>query len=789
MVRNVREPGSAARGSIVGVAATLVVLGAGSLATPAAKLPAAVALLAVPTLALRPRPGPERHDARRAALDASLLAGACAALVPWPQAAILAAAVAAVGWSVGLAAEATAYAAVERALVALAVAVLATALLTKPLVAVAALPLLALARSRWRHWVPTASLFVGQNLVLVALTVAPAALAPAIAARSARAEIAVGALVALRLAVSRYDDRHGRRLLEEDVVARNLMIVEQAQWFRALVQNSSDVVTVVDESGVVRYQSPAVAAVFGHDPATAVARPFGDVLRARDAARVAAELEQAAATRTSRRLEFPVRHADGTWRDTETTVMSLLDDADVRGIVLNTRDVTERKRLEAELTRAAFTDPLTGLANRALFRDRVERALASTGPGAPVAVVYCDLNGFKAVNDAHGHAIGDQLLGLVAERLQHCVRPGDTVARLGGDEFAVLLAGPNADSAAVTVAERIGAILQQPCLLDGREIYVGTSTGIATSATADTADTLLRNADLAMYRSKAAGERPYVWFEPRMHDDLLARVALESDLRQALSRDELLLHYQPTVDLASGRIVGVEALLRWYHAERGSVPPMDVVTLAESSGLITTIGEWVVREATAQAAAWQPYATSGEVFTVAVNVSGRQLHPGFVTTVAAALAESGLPPAALVLEMIETVLIERTEETIDVLRGLKRLGVRLAIDDFGTGYSSLSYLSRFPVDILKIDRGFIESIGTSRSEEAELTRTIVGLGRSLGLTTVAEGVERGQQLTELRAMGCILGQGFLFSRAMPPMQVAELLELRPEPVPRRLAVA
>ncbi len=601
---------------------------------------------------------------------------------------------------------------------------------------------------------------------------------------------AVGVLVLLvlaRLALALADDLRSRATLDVRVAEQTMALVQQEQWFRSLVQNSSDVITVVDGRGVVRYQSPSVLSVFGHDPHQVVGTPVTRLLKAADAVTVTGTLtELARRPRSTQRIECQMRHADGSWRDTETIVASLVDDPHIRGLVLNTRDVTERKRLEAELTSAAFTDSLTGLANRALFRDRVERALErrAVGTTEPVVVVFCDLDGFKAVNDAQGHAVGDQLLGLVAERIRHCVRPGDTVARLGGDEFAVLLTGVDADAAAVTVAQRVTSVLAQPFLLDGREIYVGTSAGIAsTGCGADTAELLLRNADLAMYRAKAAGDVDYVRFEPAMHDALLTRVALEGDLRQALARGQFAVHYQPTVDLRTGRVIGAEALLRWYHPERGVVPTEEFVALAEASGLIVPIGEWVLRECLRQGALWQSYAAPGEVFHVAVNISGRQLQPALVEAVSRALAHSGLPASALVLEMTESVLIERTDDIVALLGQLKALGISIAIDDFGTGYSSLSYLSRLPVDVLKIDRSFVEKVGATQSQENELTRTIVSLGKTLRLVTVAEGIERGEQLAELRAMGCTLGQGFLFSRPMPAAALGELLALRSDTVP------
>jgi diguanylate cyclase (GGDEF)-like protein len=450
--------------------------------------------------------------------------------------------------------------------------------------------------------------------------------------------------------------------------------------------------------------------------------------------------------------------------------------------------VSERKELERQLTRQAFSDSLTGLANRALFRNRVEHAIEErAGSTGQVAVLFLDLDGFKGVNDAQGHLVGDNLLGLVADRLRHCVGAGDTVARLGGDEFAILIVGPEAERTAIQVADRVRHVLSQPFVLDGREVTLAASTGIAvTDLGEETADQILRNADLAMYRAKAARDGSFVRFQSEMHDALLLRVQAEADLRHALARGQLALHYQPTVNLHTGQVVGVEALIRWYHPTRGLVQPMDFIGLAEETGLVESIGEWAVRECCRQGARWQAYAPPGGIFHVAVNVSSRQLTPQLPAIVREALAETGMPPGALVIEMTESVLIDRTEEAIEVLRALKELGTRIAIDDFGTGYSSLSYLSKFPVDILKIDKSFVEqltarneilddvsSVGgggsgsSGRSDSAELARTIVHLGRSLRLGTVAEGIETREQYNALVSMACDYGQGFLFSRPLP----------------------
>jgi diguanylate cyclase (GGDEF)-like protein/PAS domain S-box-containing protein len=592
--------------------------------------------------------------------------------------------------------------------------------------------------------------------------------------------VLLGGLVAVILIstlLARLDQLVLSRTLEHRVVERTLALRTHAKWFRALVQNSSDVITIVDAGGSIRYQTPSAARVLGYDPAAMVGRRFGALLRPDDADRLEAVLVDAALRpRSSQSVEFAMMHSDGRWCETETVVTSLIDDHDIRGLVLNTRDVSERKELERQLTKQAFSDSLTGLANRALFRNRVEVAVAQRATSRRhIAVLFLDLDGFKAVNDAQGHAVGDDLLALVAGRLRRCVGPGDTVARLGGDEFAILVVGPQAEIKAIQIADRIREALTKAFQLDGREVTLAASTGIAiTDNGTETADQILRNADLAMYRAKAARDGGYVRFESEMHDALLLRVQAEADLRQALARGQLALHYQPTVNLHTGQVVGVEALIRWYHPTRGLVQPVDFIGLAEETGLVESIGEWAVRECCRQGARWQAYAPAGGIFHVAVNVSSHQLTPRLPVIVREALAASGLPAGALVVEMTESVLIERTEEAIEVLRQLKALGTRIAIDDFGTGYSSLSYLAKFPVDILKIDKSFVEQLGArpdgadgNGSDSAELARTIVHLGRSLRLGTVAEGIETREQYSALVAMACDYGQGFLFSRPLP----------------------
>ena len=559
------------------------------------------------------------------------------------------------------------------------------------------------------------------------------------------------------------------------------------QRFEALAQHSSDVVTVVDPDGTVTYQSESMERLFGYSAEAIHGTCLGDILEPRSAERVLAALRDVAAERQGVRvLELEVKHASGRLCHAEMTMTNLLANPSVGGIVLNTRDMSERKVLQDQLVHEASHDSLTALANRSLFRDRVDKELRQNDDRpAKLTILFLDLDGFKEVNDSLGHAMGDVLLIQVAERLRSCVRPVDTVARLGGDEFAVLIADKSSERDGAAVADRLVRALRDPFKLEGREIYVGASIGIAaTDHDVDDADHLLRNADLAMYRAKASGVGGYERYHPRLHIALVERLQLEAELRQALANGDLELHYQPTLTLGTGEIQGLEALARWKHARNGYIPPSEFIPLAEQTGLIRRLGRWGLVEACRQLAEWHERIPSRSALTVSVNISGRHLEDeSLIDDVQEALAESSLRPNQLVLEMTESVLMAHTAENVELLGRLKELGVGLAIDDFGTGYSSLAYLHRFPADVIKIDRLFIERLGGTESD-TELLRTIVQLGQSLRMVTVAEGVETAEQARELQAMGCELAQGFHFHKALAPEHI-ELLLAPPRPVRAR----
>jgi diguanylate cyclase (GGDEF)-like protein/PAS domain S-box-containing protein len=569
------------------------------------------------------------------------------------------------------------------------------------------------------------------------------------------------------------------RDLEHRVEARTSELRTSEERFRSLVQNSSDFIAIVSQDAEFTYVSPSAARVIGYEADSFIGKALVAHVHEDDRSSVIASIADALANPgSSIVVECRVGHRDGYWSDLEILMTNLLWDRSVEGIVLNARDVTERKRLEEQLGRQAFTDPLTGLANRVVFRDRVEHALRrGERLREHLGVIFLDLDGFKAVNDSLGHAAGDALLIAFGERLGRWVRPGDTVARLGGDEFGILLEGIFEPLEAESIARRIVENSKEPYSIEGRELYVGVSIGIALrTGSDDSAELLLRNADVAMYIAKAHGKSRYEVFHPEMAAPILARLEIESELRTAIEHGDLRVYYQPIVELPGGRISALEALVRWEHPERGLIPPDQFIPVAEDTGLIHQIGTIVLNEACDALQSLQP-SMDGPVY-VSVNLSAAQFgSPKLAEVVAHALRRSGLAPELLVLEITETVVMADTEATVDRLRALKRLGVRVAIDDFGTGYSSLNYLRRFPVDVLKIDRAFVRNVDAS-AEDSALAQAILKLAQTFKLEAVAEGIERTEQLDVLVHMGCRFGQGFLFARPQPMDDIAKLLARR-----------
>ena len=558
--------------------------------------------------------------------------------------------------------------------------------------------------------------------------------------------------------------------LGETARAFNRLIdtLEAGQHFRSLVRNASDIITVVDPTGTITYQTPSVCWVLGHPPDTLLDTDLHALVHPEDVDAFRTHLSGVVdASAQPASVVSRMRHRNGTWRWVETVAANLLADPAVNGIVLTTRDVSDRQELEERLRAQAFHDPLTGLPNRALFMDRLRSAEEAYRVGAqPFAVLFLDLDDLKAVNDNLGHDVGDSLLQAVSARIEGCLRPGDTAARLAGDEFAVLLTGAGSDQHAPRVGDRIITALREPLHLVDRYVEVGVSIGVADSQTpAATELGLLRAADVAMYVAKTSGKGRFEVFQGRHHASQLDQERLRADLHHAVDAGQLELYYQPIVGLECGSVTGYEALLRWNHPDRGVVPPCDFIPLAEETGLIVPIGRWATQEATRQAARWRRPDGFGP--RMSVNVSARQFqHPGFVWDVADALGRSGLDPHLLTLEITETVLVQDTARVAGKLRELKELGIRLALDDFGTGYSSLSYLRRFPIDILKIDKSFVDGI-VSSAEDRAVVGAVIQLGQTLQLDVVAEGLESAEQAQVLRDLRCPAGQGYWFGRPVP----------------------
>uniref|UniRef100_UPI0027419106 putative bifunctional diguanylate cyclase/phosphodiesterase n=1 Tax=Actinoplanes sp. RD1 TaxID=3064538 RepID=UPI0027419106 len=576
--------------------------------------------------------------------------------------------------------------------------------------------------------------------------------------------VAVAAVVLTALVIVRQltSMRENAQLLAR-IDTNMLELGLKEQRFRLLVQNSSDVVTITELGGRISYISPAVERVLGCAPGTLIGTDLRERAHPDDRAvltEAVAQLLAAPGTVMTNRVRFA--HADGSWRTMETTGANLLDEPSVRGIVTNSRDVTETVEAHERLSYEATHDVLTGLANRALFGERVEACVRQARTGQAISIVLVDLDDFKTVNDTLGHAVGDGLLVAVAERMLSAVRPSDTVARLGGDEFAILFDGLDGGSVD-RVLERIADVLAVPVDVDGHLLSVRASFGVVEGHGGDDPGNLLRQADIAMYEAKERGDGGYQRYRPGSEARGAERHRITAALTAALEREEFVLHYQPVVTLPGGELTGVEALVRWVHPKRGLLNPGEFIPGAELTGMIVPLGRWVLREACRQAAAWQRELGDRAPGSMSVNVSARQLqNAGFAQEVAAVLAETGLAASRLTIEITESVALGggATHET---LRELRALGVRLSLDDFGTGASTLSLLKNCPVDQIKLDRSFAPGPGPDA-----IAGAVLQLARTMGVEAVAEGVETPEQAERLGDLGYLRAQGFHFARPMAP---------------------
>ena len=554
----------------------------------------------------------------------------------------------------------------------------------------------------------------------------------------------------------------------------------QTAHFRSLVTSSTDLVTVFGAGGC-RYASKPLTTMLGHAEPEVLRDGFASFVHPDDRPAVRTAYTHG----EPHELLFRMVNGFGEWRHLQAYVTDLRGDRHIRGVVLNARDITERVQLEEELTHQAFHDGLTNLANRALFRDRLDQALARSERSRDhLTVLLVDLDGFKQVNDSLGHGAGDHLLQEVALRFSEVTRPGDTLARLGGDEFALLLEGAN-EAVGISLSRRLLERLSEPVSIAGHKLALGASIGIVGHPGGlGASEDLIRHADLAMYAAKEAGRGRYEVFRYEMARELGELLGLEHELRLGLKRGEFSVHYQASVDLKSEAIVGVEALLRWTSPTRGAIPPDQFIPVAEATGLIQPLGEFVLRETCEQTARWSVLGLLPEPFVAWVNLSGKQLSAGGVCAlVKRELDRAGLPPGLLGLEVTETAIVvegpsgDRARRELEELHDL---GVRIAIDDFGTGFSSIGHLRRFPIDMIKVDRSFVQGVEHD-PKDAAITGNLASLAHALGLLAVAEGIESAGQLASVRELGCDLAQGYLFARPVPADEMSRVLSERAEP--------
>jgi len=551
---------------------------------------------------------------------------------------------------------------------------------------------------------------------------------------------------------------------------------ESEERFRALTEQSTDIILIADPSGQIKYASPSVHTVLEVLGDSLVGTNKVDLLHPDDFAKTISTGPRSVACGQNPIVESRLRHADGRWLHFECVVRNLIQHKNIGGIVYNARDITERKHAQEQLLFNATHDALTGLPNRALFLGRLQSVVdrMKRHSQEAAAVLFIDIDDFKVVNDCYGHATGDLLIKEVSNRLRASMRSDGTIARMGGDEFTMLVEDVTDPSDAVRVAERIQSSLTRPFLLGGLEIFKSASIGIALTSPKTSAEAVLQNADIAMYRAKDQGKACSELFDRTMHEQVMSRLLLEAKLRYALENEELTLHYQPIVSVDTGAVQGFEALLRWQPSGLNSIPPSTFVPVAEQCGLIVPISVWVLKKACLEAASWRQRDPTEPPLYVSINISSKHFsHAGFIEHVKDALEESAADPQRITIELTESLAMNDVAATGQTMSQLRTLGVKLSIDDFGTGYSSLSYLRRFPVDTLKIDQSFVKAMD---AENYAIVKTIVGLAHNLDLKVVAEGVETTEQHQLLALAGCGSAQGYLFAEPMPANRIGVFIE-------------
>lgn len=547
-------------------------------------------------------------------------------------------------------------------------------------------------------------------------------------------------------------------------------LAQSESKFRSLIQNSLDIITILSREGCIIYESPSVEKILGYHPDNLLGKMVFDFIHPEDIPSAKTAFQKILDNpQESVTIELRFQNQNQSWNYLELVGTNLLNEPSVSGVLINSRDITERKRVEQEFRFLACHDPLTHLANRTLFTEWLEKAFLRTkrDKKKKIAVLFLDLDRFKLINDSFGHADGDRLLILFAERLKSCLREIDSIARLGGDEFGILLENITDVSQVIHIAERIKNLFQVAFTLTEREVFSSVSIGIALSkATYQHPEDILRDADIALYRAKECGKARFEIFDAEMHNRAVTLLRLENDLRQGLRREEFQLFFQPILSLKTGFLKGMEALLRWQHPQGGQISPNIFIPVAEETGLIHPLGWWIFQQACQQLLEWDQLLPREIPLTMSVNVSAPQFRePGLIDRIDQLLMDLGLTSSRLCLEITESVLIDNAEAAALTFSQLRAMGIQLYMDDFGTGYSSLNYLHRFPLNALKIDRSFVSQMNP-RDKNSEVVKTIITLAKNLGIDVIAEGIETEQQLNQLKELDCDFGQGFFFSRPM-----------------------